>query len=647
MTPVEEWLTVGRLDASLALLTTKNHHVIEFPTMLLPDNIKAGTIVKIQVSEDQELEKQELKQFELLQDEILEKYGTHRPQTPVLRSINVTQTSGVLGWDPIELGSSQLKSLVLYKDGLRSLMIPNPFKTTATKISGLSVDSEYTFQLKLSTTSGDLWSEKIVLHTHKMTDMSGITACLGALEGVENVTKSHIEACLQNIGAKPLQSRVSIDTTHFISNDKESDDVEFQKAQQSNIPIVRPEWVRACELERRIVGVRGFYLDADPSNIEGYRFTKLPSETSQPHSNDQQKNSSIPEQPEGTSAQGEPSQRDLSTQSTGMSNASIKSGLEASPSQTGKSEVIASDVSETPLPSDVEKPLPIEETTPAEAPENLDAVEQEQGLESKDATEDTVEIEEKAEKSNDYQTEVNEAEDSLEGSSKLPEEPKSLNVDSELQNGVTSDNTHHDEEVVGEGEVTTDEPAETSEIIKQADGPEDAHIAEQERENEATKITINAETSPQPQPVEEEIVTGPSETLQAEPSVELSDEKGESRDVEAAHNIEPEEPDSLLNTNQEGSVTAAVEFNGASDLDQEASISSPVEPPADITSVEPPATVVITEPSAEVDQDTSAQEVAVESTPEIGNDTAAEVANGAPLAIEKKKNKKNKKKGKK
>ena len=155
-------------------------------------------------------------------------------------------------------------------------MIPNPFKTTATKISGLSVDSEYSFQLKLCTTSGDLWSEKVTLHTHKMTDMSGITACLGLLDGVEGVTKQQVEYSLKEIGAKPLQSHVTIDTTHFISNEKESDDAEFHKAQQSNIPIVRPEWVRACELERRIVGVRGFYLDADPKSLASYKFTKLP-----------------------------------------------------------------------------------------------------------------------------------------------------------------------------------------------------------------------------------------------------------------------------------------------------------------------------------------------------------------------------------
>ena len=33
---------------------------------------------------------------------------------------------------------------------------------------------------------------------------------------------------------------------------------------EMNIPVVRPEWVEGCEREGRIVGVRGYYLGADP-----------------------------------------------------------------------------------------------------------------------------------------------------------------------------------------------------------------------------------------------------------------------------------------------------------------------------------------------------------------------------------------------
>lgn len=279
MSAVEVLLTVGKMDASLALLTTKDHHVIELPTMLLPENVKAGSIVKMQVVQDVNEEEKERSNFKNVQAAILEKYGSSRPSAPILKVINVTQTGCILAWDHLQLGSAKLKSLVLYRQGVRSMVIPNPFKVTTTKISGLSIDSVYEFQLKLSTTSGQFWSEKVKIHTHKMTDMSGITVCLGPLDPLQKVTPRQIAHSLKTLGARPLQDHVAIDTTHFVCNDIENDDdPELLKAKNNNIPIVRPEWIRACEVEKRIVGVRGFYLDADPSILSNYGFPELTDE---------------------------------------------------------------------------------------------------------------------------------------------------------------------------------------------------------------------------------------------------------------------------------------------------------------------------------------------------------------------------------
>ncbi|CAI4662747.1 BAM_G0037900.mRNA.1.CDS.1 [Saccharomyces cerevisiae] len=274
MSSVDVLLTVGKLDASLALLTTQDHHVIEFPTVLLPENVKAGSIIKMQVSQNLEEEKKQRNHFKSIQAKILEKYGTHKPESPVLKIVNVTQTSCVLAWDPLKLGSAKLKSLILYRKGIRSMVIPNPFKVTTTKISGLSVDTPYEFQLKLITTSGTLWSEKVILRTHKMTDMSGITVCLGPLDPLKEISDLQISQCLSHIGARPLQRHVAIDTTHFVCNDldNEESNEELIRAKHNNIPIVRPEWVRACEVEKRIVGVRGFYLDADQNILKNYTF---------------------------------------------------------------------------------------------------------------------------------------------------------------------------------------------------------------------------------------------------------------------------------------------------------------------------------------------------------------------------------------
>ena len=54
---VEVSLTVGKLDASLALLLTKDHHLIEFPTILLPNGVRAGSIIKIRCDQDFDSEK--------------------------------------------------------------------------------------------------------------------------------------------------------------------------------------------------------------------------------------------------------------------------------------------------------------------------------------------------------------------------------------------------------------------------------------------------------------------------------------------------------------------------------------------------------------------------------------------------------------
>lgn len=129
---------------------------------------------------------------------------------------------------------------------------------TSTKISGLAVDTEYTFHLVLRTTAGTFSSEKVVVKTHKMTDLSGITVTPGILPAQlrDSLTKA-----VERIGAKMADS-VRIDTTHFVTT--EGRGIAWEKAVEMNIPVVRPEWIEGCEQGGRIVGVRQYYLDADP-----------------------------------------------------------------------------------------------------------------------------------------------------------------------------------------------------------------------------------------------------------------------------------------------------------------------------------------------------------------------------------------------
>ena len=257
---VEVSLVVGKLDASLALLLTKDHHLIEFPTILLPDGITTGSIVKINCQRDIEQENLERKQFNELQEEIFEIFGKHEPENPILKIVNVTQTSCVLEWEPLNLGTSELKELTLYKNGVKLGPIKNPFQKKNIKFSGLPIDTPFKFQLKLETSSGIYYSNLIELRTHKMTDLSGIRVCIGDIDyNNEKFSFTDLTDLINSIGANDYSTQVKVDTTQFICT-KDSG-IEYQKAKNMNIPIIRPEWLKACQLERRIVGVNKFYLD--------------------------------------------------------------------------------------------------------------------------------------------------------------------------------------------------------------------------------------------------------------------------------------------------------------------------------------------------------------------------------------------------
>ena len=162
----------------------------------------------------------------------------------------------VLEWEPIALATADIISLALYRNGQKAGNIPKPLSMHTTKISGLAVDTEYTFHLVLRTTAGTYTSQRVAVRTHKMTDLSGITITTGILPAA---VREGLTAAVERIGAKIVDG-VRIDTTHFVTT--EGRGLPWEKANELNIPVVRPEWVDACERNGRILGVTKFYLDA-------------------------------------------------------------------------------------------------------------------------------------------------------------------------------------------------------------------------------------------------------------------------------------------------------------------------------------------------------------------------------------------------
>lgn len=183
-------------------------------------------------------------------------FGSKSPQAPALRCRNATQTSLVLEWDPVELATAEFRSLSLYRNGTKAGNIPRD--KLSTKISGLALDTEYTFYLVLRTSAGQYTSEKINVKTHKMTDLHGITITPGVMP---SQLKDSLAETVNRMGAKMIDT-VRIDTTHFVCTEARGQ--AWEKAKELNVPIVVPDWVKGCEREGRLVGVRGYYLDADP-----------------------------------------------------------------------------------------------------------------------------------------------------------------------------------------------------------------------------------------------------------------------------------------------------------------------------------------------------------------------------------------------
>ena len=225
---------------------------------MLPPDISSGSIVDITVARNHTKESDSAAAFHTLQSTIYRTFGQRTPTAPVIRCRNATQTSVVLEWDPVDIATAELRTLTLYRNGSKAGTIPKPTEVHSTKLSGLAVDTEYVFHLVLRTSAGTYSSEKLKVQTHKMRELSGITITPGHMPAA---LRESLQKSAERIGAKIVDT-VRIDTTHFVCT--EGRGPAWEKAVENNIPVVVPDWIKGCEREGRIVGVRGYYLNADP-----------------------------------------------------------------------------------------------------------------------------------------------------------------------------------------------------------------------------------------------------------------------------------------------------------------------------------------------------------------------------------------------
>ena len=161
-----------------------------------------------------------------------------------------------LEWPQIHLATAKLRSLDIYRNGQRLAAIPQPVHNTSTKLSGLQLDTDYSFQLILRTTAGTYPSNVIRVRTHTMSDTSGISVCFGTIQ--DQALLEEAKSALREMRAK-WSDKIQIDTTHFVCTtpagpgNSAGPGVEYQRALQLSIPVVQPQWILACHRERKYV----------------------------------------------------------------------------------------------------------------------------------------------------------------------------------------------------------------------------------------------------------------------------------------------------------------------------------------------------------------------------------------------------------
>ncbi|TFK47016.1 hypothetical protein OE88DRAFT_1666830 [Heliocybe sulcata] len=270
----------------MAILLGERAHLIEFPSLLLPPGTTAGSIVNISVTQNHAEEKRRDNGFWALQNEIMDAFGRESPEPPNLQLRNVTQTSVTLEWPPLKLATAKLRSLDIYRNGQRLAAIPSAHQNTSTKLSGLDINTEYSFQLVLRTSAGTYPSNVVRVRTHTMTDTSGISVCFGNVQDL--VLLENAKMALREMNAK-WSEKIQIDTTHFVCTTpaatpsgaeasgsiSSSPGVEYQRALQLSIPVVQPQWILACHAEKKMVPISGYYLGVNPGTpINSAPFTR-------------------------------------------------------------------------------------------------------------------------------------------------------------------------------------------------------------------------------------------------------------------------------------------------------------------------------------------------------------------------------------
>jgi hypothetical protein len=170
---------------------------------------------------------------------------------------SITQTSLVIKWDPLNLYYAELRGIDVYRSGVKLAVTPSP-AATSVKLSGLDMNHEYELWIVVRTSAGSFPSNKECIRTHNIDNLTGLNPTFGLFNNPADAAE--LTEIISRIGASYTED-LSTDNTHLVCTLPRGP--KFERAQELNIPIVSPEFFKACEANGKIMPSHLFYMQAE------------------------------------------------------------------------------------------------------------------------------------------------------------------------------------------------------------------------------------------------------------------------------------------------------------------------------------------------------------------------------------------------
>jgi hypothetical protein len=200
-----------------------------------------------------EEEERQLDELNAMQDEIHNTY-IQVPKPPTIQLKRATQTSLLIRWDPFVLASATFRGVDVYRNGQKLGLAPNASSVTC-KLSGLDVAHEYQIWIVLRTSAGKYESNHLVCKTHALDNLTGLFPSFGSFNSDDDIET--LTELIERIGAS-FSEDLGPENTHLICT--VSTGPKYERAVELNIPIVTPEFLKACEQQKKVLPAHSYYL---------------------------------------------------------------------------------------------------------------------------------------------------------------------------------------------------------------------------------------------------------------------------------------------------------------------------------------------------------------------------------------------------